>query len=212
MAKTHPMSLVRGKTFQQAVRWETDPVIYKAISAISIAGGPPRLTVTGHGIPSSGWRVAVTRALGMKQINADNAPPRDSDYHEVTVIDASTLELNGLTPVDDTGREWPAYTGGGFIQYNTPHDLTGYTCDVVIKDRIGGSVLASSRASDAPLNLITATVDAANKAVVISMSAANTAAVTWKKGVWEVEMRAPDSTVYPLVSPSPVVVSDEVAT
>ena len=119
MAIKQTLNIVRGKTTQLVIRWETTPVVSKAITAISLATGFPRLTVPSHGIPN-GWRGYVASVQGMKQINALNNPPRASDFREVTVIDANTIEFNGLLPVDDNGRDWPAYTSGGFVQYNTP--------------------------------------------------------------------------------------------
>jgi hypothetical protein len=211
MAISKPLTITRGKTLQQPVRWETTPLVSRPISGISLATGFPRLTVEEHGLPD-GWRGAVTRVQGMKQINAQDNPPKDSDYREVTVVDADTIEFNGLVPVDDSGKEWPAYTGGGFIQYYTPHALTGYTCVVVVKDKIGGTVLLSSRDEDAPMNLITADVDAATKTITILLSAADAAAIPWKKAVWEAEMHGPGGVVKALIEPSPVVVEGEVAT
>ena len=207
MATTKSLAIVRGKTLQQVIRWETTPVVRKAITAISTVTGAPRLTVTGHGL-TNGWRAACIGIKGMKELNAqDPAKLRDSDYNEVTVIDANTIEFNDVNAADFT-----AYTSGGFIVYNTAQDLTGYTAEVVIKDKVGGTILLSSRAADTPLNLITATVDNDAKTIAISISAATTAALTWKKGVWEVEMHSPTNVVTSLIAPSPVTVGDEVAT
>lgn len=211
MAIKQTLSIVRGKTTQLVIRWETTPVVSKAITAISLATGFPRLTVPSHGIPN-GWRGYVVGVQGMKQINAANNPPRSSDMREVTVIDANTVELNGLIPVDDSGREWPAYTGGGFLQYNTPKSLSGATVRAKIKDRVGGTILLSTEAGDAPMNLITATADDANKAITIEIDATTTEDLTWDKGVWEVEVESSTGVVESVIAPSPVTVGDEVVT
>ena len=206
------LTIVRGKTLQLILRYGSEPLVAKAISAISIQDGFPRLTVNGHGLVN-GWKSAVTRVQGMKQINALNNPPDDtSDYRETLVIDANTIEYNGLVPVDDSGKEWPAYTGGGFIQYYTPVNLANKRVDVVIKDKKGGTILLSSRASDAPLNLIAATVDNTAKTISIRIDADDTAALAWKKGIWEAEVHdTVTGAVDALVVPSIVVVEDEVA-
>ena len=220
MATKQTLELVRGKTSSLAIRWETTPVVSKPITAISLATGFPRLTVTSHGCPD-GHRGYVTSVQGMKQINAeDPAKPRwnpkntnYSDYHEATVIDANTIEFNGLNPVDGSGRDWPAYTSGGFFKYNTPKSLANKTIRVKIKDKIGGTVLLSTEASDAPLNLIMATADDALKAIAVEIAATTTEVLTWDTGVWEVE--AEDSVtakVEPIIAPSPVTVGDEVVT
>lgn len=136
MAEQKELTIRRGETYTQVLRWETEPVISKPITAISFALGSPRLTVVGHGVPD-GWRIAATRVKGPKQINAENSPPSDNDYHPATVIDANTIELNGVVPADDNGNEWPAYLSGGFIQYNTPVNLTGYTARNAFKAKAG---------------------------------------------------------------------------
>jgi hypothetical protein len=205
------MEIVRGKTFRLLIRWESAPMVSKAITTISVATGFPRLTVPSHGMPN-GWEGVIVGVQGMKQINADNNPVRVSDFREFTVIDPNTLELNGVVPVDGNGREWAAYTSGGFVQYNTPKDLATQTIRVKVKDKVGGTVLLSTEASDSPLNLITVTADNATKSIWIEIDAAVTEALTWDKGVWEVEGESTAGVVEPIVYVSPVTVGDEVVT
>lgn len=172
----------RGKLFTMVVRWETEPIIRKAITAISLTTGSPRLTIISHGIPN-GWRGEIYGVEGMKQIN-------DAGVQKLTVIDANTIELNGVTPTDDNGKMWPAYTAGGFVKFNTPQSLTNYTPAIDIKDKVGGAVLLSSQAANSPLNIITATSDDATKTITLRIGATNTAAIptTIKKGIAELEM------------------------
>lgn len=177
----------KGKTFTLVVRWETEPLIRKAITAISFATGAPRLTVSNHGIPD-GWRGAIYGVKGPKELNAKNSPPRSTDYQTLTVIDANTIELNGVTPVDENGNDWPAYVSGGFVQFYTPQSLSGYTARMDIKDKIGGTVWASSEVADAPNDIIDITVSDATKTITMTIDATDTAALTAKKGVADLEM------------------------
>lgn len=212
MATKQTLNIVQGKTLSLVIRWETTPVVSKPITAISLATGFPRLTVTLHGCPD-GWRGYVTSVQGMKQINTENNPPRKSDYHEVTVIDANTIEFNGWNPVDDSGRDWSAYTSGGFFKYNTPKSLVNQTIRVKIKDKVGGTVLLSTELDDAPLNLIVAEANDSLKVITVEIAATTTEDLTWATGVWEVE--AEDSVtgkVESIITPSPVTVGDEVVT
>jgi len=199
MADTKDIQIRQGKTFSMVVRWETEPIVFKPISAISLAFGAPHLTVAGHGCPA-GWRAAVTRVKGMKQINAADNPPKSGDYHPVTVIDSNTVEFNSLAPFDDNGNEWPAYTEGGFLQYNTPVDITGYSARMKIKDKVGGTVLASTEAGDSPLNVLTITLDAANKTITLSIAATATDDFAWTKGVYDLEMVSPTGVVTTVLS------------
>jgi len=214
MATKQTLNLVQGKTLSLVIRWEqTTPVVSKAITAISLATGFPRLTVPSHGAPD-GWRGYCTSVQGMKQINAENPDkPRTKDYHEATAIDANTIEFNGWNPVDESGRDWSAYTSGGFFKYNTPKSLAGQEIRVKIKDRVGGTVLLSTEAGDTPLNLITATADDAAKTITIEIAATATEDLTWDKGVWEVEAENLLGKVESIIAPgSPVFVTDEVVT
>ena len=178
----------KGKTFSLVVRWETDAtIIRKAITAVSLATGAPRLTVTAHGAPN-GWRGMVYAAEGMKQLN-------DIGYQSMTVIDANTIELNSVTPVDDNGRVWSAYTSGGFLMFYTPQSLSGYTARMDIKDKIGGTVWASSEVADTPYDIINTVVDDATKTITLTIDAADTALLTAKKGVADLELVSPTGVV-----------------
>lgn len=211
MADIRDLTIQQGKTFNLPVRWENgDLVISKPITAISLDFGPPRLTVDTTGLPS-GWRTTVNRAKGMIQINAINNPPRDSDYRPATVINATTIEFNGVTPTDDNGREWPAYADGGFLEYNAPFDLTGYTARMKIKDKVGGAVLASTDVLDAPKNVLTVTIDNATKTITLSIPATATDDFTWKAGVYDLEMVSASGVVTAILS-GKVSVTKEVTT
>ena len=140
MATNKDISILQGSTFSIPVRWMNgDQIIRKPITGISVASGAPRLTVAGHGCPN-GWPTAVTLVKGMTPINAKNAQPKGDDYRVTTVIDSITLEYNAVSPVDDNGREWPAYTTGGFVQWYAPFDLTGKSASMVIYDKKGGAL------------------------------------------------------------------------
>lgn len=192
------LDIQQGKTFQQTIRIETADITYKPITAITNTA-PVKITAIGHGL-KNGWRAAVVSVKGMTQINAAKTPPDESDYHLVTVVDADNVEFNSINAAD-----YSTYTGGGYLQYNTPLDLTGYTVRMQIRDKIGGTVLASTETGDAPLNTIKATVDAAENKILIEIAATDTAAFTWTKGVYDVELVSPTGVVISPLSGEAVV-------
>jgi len=181
MAAKQDLTIKQGSTFTRVLRWESPPYLYKAITGIT-RGAPAVVTATGHSIPD-GWRVAVVSVKGMTQINAKKAPPIDSDYVRATVIDANSVELNEVNSTD-----YGNYTSGGYLQLLTPVDLSGYTGRMKIKDKVGGTVLASTEVADTPADVITITLDNVGKTITVQIAADDTAAFTWTKGVYDLEM------------------------
>lgn len=190
------LTIEQGKTFNKVLRWETGPIIYKPITGITQAA-PARITAADHNLPN-GWRAAVVSVKGMTQINAQSTPPKTSDYHKVTVIDANTVELNDVNAAD-----YKAYQSGGYLQFNTPVDMTGMTARMAIKDKVGGTVLLSLTTANSRIVL-----DNASKTVRLVIPAADTAGITWKKGVFDLELISVDGTVTKLLSGAVAVVQE----
>lgn len=139
--KTKDLVITQGSTFQHDVRWEAPPFNYSPISAITQAA-PVVITATAHGV-LDGWQVAIVAVKGMTQINASN-PPKSTEYVRATVVDANTIKLNTVN-----SAAYKPYTSGGYVQYLSPVDLTGFTGRMEIKNKIGGVIYANS-ASVAP--------------------------------------------------------------
>lgn len=186
---TKDIIIVAGTSFYLVLRWESEPILRKAITGISVATGAPRITIASHGIPD-GWRVAVTGSKGMTELNAeDSTRLRDTDYYDATVIDANTIELNEVN-----GADFKPWTSGGVVQWNTPVSLAGFTGRLRVESRHGGTLLASNLVADAPLNLLDLLIDDTLKTITSVFPATATTALSGKNGVWEVEMASGDAT------------------
>jgi len=192
------LTILQGKTFEFPLRWEISPVIYKPITAITQAA-PCIVTATGHGVPD-GWRVAIVSVKGMTQINASN-PPKDSEYVVAKVLTADTIELNTVN-----AAEYKAYTSGGYVQYNTPQDLTGYVARMSIKDKVGGTELMALDTTN--LRIL---IDNTTKTIKLDIDALDTAAITWKRGIYDLELESPAGVVTALMFGT-VTVTNEVTT
>jgi hypothetical protein len=193
------LALDQGKTFKQVIRWESAPIIYKAITAITQAA-PTVVSSTGHGIPD-GWRVAIVSAKGMTAINATNSPLKDSDYTQATLIDANSISLNAVN-----SSLFSAYTSGGYIQYNTPVDLTGYTARMTIKTKVGGVILDTLTNVNGKIVL-----DITKHTITLLLDAVTTAAYTWARGVYDLELVSASGAVTGLLYGA-ISVSKEVTT
>lgn len=182
------LSVKQGETFSYVFRWETRPIVYKNISAIT-ATAPVRLTVTGHGLVS-GWRAAVVSVGGMTELNAQYSPPDDSDYHQVTVIDANTIEFN-----DVNALSYSAYTSGGAIQYNTPVSLAGFTARMTVRDRVGGDELLSLTTENDRI-----VISPSTNSISLRLTAVDSEELTFSRGVYDLELVSSTDEVTRLVN------------
>lgn len=196
-AATQNITIQKGETFSKVLRWESEPFVYAAITAISRAA-PVSITATAHGLPD-GWRAAVVSAGGMRQINAKNNPPLADEFHRVTVGDANTITLNAVN-----SAEYTAYTSGGYLQYYTPVDLAGYTARMQVR--------ATAEATGTPLLDIDTdaeiVLDNTAKTITITLTAAVTAALTFTTGVYSLEMVSSGGVVTQLLTGSVTVLPE----
>ena len=201
MAAT-PFDLVieQGRTLEQVVRWETEPFLYAQIQSISNSAPVTIETVAPHGIPD-GWRVAVVGAKGLTSLNSVGNPPKPKDFIRASAKTVTSIEFNAIS----TALE-PTYSGGGALQFYSPASLAGCSARMDIKNKVGGVVLLGLTSLNGKLVL-----DAVNYRITILLSAAETAALTWKKGVYDLELESPSGVVTAILTGS-VTVSQEVTT
>lgn len=148
MGAKETLKLIEGHSFSQVLRWGSKPIVRKPIISITAPNGSALIESTAHGI-KDGWPVAITNCKGMTEINADLqilADPEnyayDGQHHSATVIDVDRVELNELNVAD-----YSAHTPNtGFIQYNTPIDLSLHTLRVRLRDRAGGNLVVCTAA------------------------------------------------------------------
>lgn len=193
------LSVRQGATFRFVFRWEKMPLVYKAITAIT-KGAPVTLTVPTHGL-TNGWRAAVTGVAGMTEINAASTPPRDSQYLPVTVVDGNTIQFNGIS-----SERFSTYLNGGFVQYYTPADLTGFTARMSVRDRVGGTLLTSLTTENGRIVL-----DNTAKTITLLVSAEDTEDFTFTRGAYDLELVSPLGEVTALAEGS-IRVSREITT
>lgn len=197
MAATKNFVIEKGKTFNQRVRWENaGKIVYKEITAVQNTA-PMRFTSPLHGVPD-GWRGTVT---GHPNIDVEVNNVRDKDYFEVSVIDANTVEVNSIN-----ASAFKPYTTGAWLQYNEPVDMTGFTARMSIKNKVGGTELLSLTTANGGI-----IIQEAEDLITLLISATDTAAFTWTKGVYDLEMVSPGGVVSALLTGT-VTVKAEVTT
>ena len=199
--KTDDWTIYQGKTFVRVVRWETPPIVYKPITAIA-RSAPVSITAVGHGM-RSGWYGAITDVLGMTEINSPSNAPKGADYHQVTRIDADTVEIN-----DINAASFSPYKSGGYLRYNTPAGMAGAIGRIDVKDKVGGTILLALGSATGEIVL-----DDTEHVITITIPAATTALMTYTHAVYDFEVELPSGAIYILtsgeISVIPEVTTDE---
>jgi hypothetical protein len=179
------MIIRKGATKRLATRWEQPLIKYAQVTAISRTA-PMRMTVTDHGLVD-GWRFCVTGIKGGGSVlNAKTNPPKPNDYMKAIVIDKDTIEVNKVN-----SSNFPAYGGGGVLQYNAPIDLSLCTARAQVREKLTSTA--------ALIELTTENggivIDVEKAMVTVIFTAEITAQITAKKGVFDLEIVMPDGTV-----------------
>lgn len=198
MAPEIPIEITRGRTFEYGFLYADDEQAYLPITGMpSVA--PVRLTVAGHNIPD-GWPISIVCVKAPQELNT---APDEPEF--VTVVDVDTIELNNLN-----AHCWKTFSGSGLVAFSRPADLTGWQARAQVRDRINGTVLFTwhSDPDEEPDGELE--VDIAGAAFVLRLTDEQAAALSWRAGVYDVEVIAPGGESFPLVAPSPISVVDVV--
>lgn len=193
------LTVRRGATVAIPVRLESDALATVPITAITRAA-PVAITATSHGIPNN-WRAAVVCAGGMREINVEY-PPRDDEMQRVTVVDANTVEFNRVSSAC-----MRPYTSGGFLAFYEPIDLSLYSsARMQVRDQPGGTLLAEFSTTDGTLEL-----DGTLKSVWLRLLPAQSGALDFAEGVFDIELMTAGGDVLPVCSAeSTFTVTDEI--
>lgn len=187
MSDSIHLCIVQGKTFQKTIYAETKPLKYVPVSGVASVS-PVSVDVINHGVPD-GWRVTFTGVRGMTQLNAENWLPLGADWHRATVVNSNRVQLNEVD-----GSKFDAYVSGGSLVYWTPESLTGCTARMEIRQRVGGTLYETLTTENGKI-----VIDAGAYTTSLLIPAEDTAAYTWRRGVFDLELVKGDGTVLSLM-------------
>ncbi|WP_313462457.1 hypothetical protein [Pseudomonas nitroreducens] len=174
-----PLRLVRGATYRDTRRLMQPPKEYRDIQAIA-SDAPLRLTVPAHGLASD-WLAWVIGTTGLSELNRD---PARQLPHRVEIIDADTLEINSLS-----GVGFKPAAGAGQLVYQPPVDLTDATAKLIIREAEEGGATLLELTTGAGIT------HSAPGTLVVEITAAASAAISWITGWYHLEITFPDGTV-----------------
>lgn len=170
----HDLHIVQGSTLRDTLRLMQPRYEYRPIT--ELGGSPLRLTVD-HGLPGN-WLAWVQGVNGMQDINRSQR----EKPHRVIVVNESTLEINALSAFN-------LMPSGGQLIYKPPVDLTGATARMQIRAGLGGAVLLELTTENGGLAIT------GPGTLTRTLSATETAALTWTDGVYDLEVEYADGTV-----------------
>jgi hypothetical protein len=160
----------KGSTFTEVLRWESDTKVYTPIVNIAKAA-PMVVTANAHNIPV-GWRVKISNATGMKEVNSP-------EYLTVTATTSNTLVFNSVNAIGYT-----SYVSNGILEYNKPTSLEGYTACMQIREKVTSDDVIIELTNENGGILI----DSNNMTITINISAADTSTFTFKNAVYSLDL------------------------
>ena len=111
----------------------------------------------------------------------------------MTKLTVDTIEINSINSVG-----FKTYLSGGILEYPEPINMTGYTARMQIRASIDDTVVL--------LELTTENgkiaIDSVNSTITLTLSAVETASLSWLKGVYSVELISPGGVVTPFLDGS----------
>ncbi|SFP39483.1 hypothetical protein SAMN05216229_102120 [Geopseudomonas sagittaria] len=203
-APVYDLTIARGKTFEYAFLYSEDASnpLYADIAAITDTA-PVTLNVPAHGLPD-GWPVRIEGVATPSQLNT---AARDLQSDMSRVVDADHVLLAGIN-----GSSWRDYRGGGQVVYAKPFDLTGCHARATVRDRAGGNVLFRWHSSPDMERDGAIEMDAEGCQIVLIIDAATSAALPWRRGVYELELIDAAGRVHAVTAISRINVTKEVTT
>lgn len=176
----------QGSTFQESYRWESETKVYVPISAISKAAPCVITTATNHVLPQ-GWRVRVTGAGGMKEINSVG-----DTYHLATGVTSNTITLNQVNSL-----QYTAYTSGGVVEYNQPVPLASYQARMQIRETVDSTTAIYSTTSASGGGFV---VDTELSTITLTIPATVTQTFEFSTAVYSIELYQPGGLVVPFLT------------
>jgi len=170
-----------GASVDIPIRVETNSLTFAPIASIAKSAPVRVVTTSPHGVPD-GWRAAIVDAKGMTELNSDKVS--DSDLMKVTVVDATTLDLDGISSL--SFRTHTANTGA--VAFYAPKDLSAYTsANMDVKKQVGAEAVANFNTIDGTLE-----IDALASAVWVRLDSSDLSALSAEDYVFDIELTRPD--------------------
>lgn len=168
------LPVIPGATLQQPLLLMQPTYTYKPITEIQQTA-PLRMTVPAHALPGN-W---MTWAEGIQQGASLNLDKGTTVGRMTRVIDADTVEFNDINGL-------ALRASGGVLVYQLPVDLTGMGIRVEIRGEGAEPIVLTLGAG--------ITVTGLGQLLMV-LTAEQTAAITWTRGEWDLDLTYTDGRV-----------------
>lgn len=166
-------TIKQGETLAYPFFWYSGDLVTKAITAIALTF-PAVVTAVGHGILVD--QVVPVRLETIRGTKKLNTPAGETVYAKR--LTADTVQIIGAN-----ASGMAAYIGGGYLTYTPPTNLTGYTARMQLRESVDSEDVLLELTS--PTELV---LDATAGMITVSMTEAETAALTFDTAVYDLEL------------------------
>ena len=196
------LTIWRGQTYRHNVRW-FDATRYQYATVTNIEQSAPlRITTAQAHNLKPGWMVAMSGIRGMKSLNAENIPPKATDYVPVdpvvSDVTGKTLEINHID-----GTSLPGYEGGGILRFHPAVSMAGCTAKLQIRETPDGPVILEISTSQGGIQ-----IDDTNHVITFVFTDEQTNTFTFTTAVYALEVYGPTGDTDILLTGSITVVPD----
>jgi len=193
----HDLTLNAGASFQYALQWFGSQAVHTPITGVA-QGWPTIVTAPGHGL-NIGQRYPVWISNVRVPNNLNTPKPRGCSPLFADVMDTNTLAVD-----TNTGQQTGSYSGTGIMTTFPVTDLTGYTADLQVRAAPGSpTVLIELSTTNGGI-----TLDPTTGTVTLNVSAAQTAALAWSQGVYDLLLTSSTGFVTRLAQGNVIVTQD----
>ena len=169
----YPLPIDQGATFDVIFNWYGAGKFMAPIEEI-IVGYPTIIKVTAHGLP----QVSDTPVIISGVDGADILNSTDLGIEEAKYIDADHFSM----PINTVKDCWDV--GSGEITYHMPSDLTNYTARMHIREKWHSKTFIHEATTENG----GITLRAADGAIMVTITAADTTLFTFNKAVYDIEL------------------------
>ena len=163
----------QGETLAKPFYWYAGDPVIKAITAITLTF-PPVFTAVGHGMPTDEIPVELFTIRGPYALNTREGETVYALKTGADTFSVAQLNASGLS----------AYSGGGYVRYVPPQDISGYTARMQLRQPLESSTKILDLTSGTG-ELVLGTTSGK---ITVTLAASATATLDFQTALYDLEL------------------------